>query len=251
MQKLLHDLRTTLRPKYEDLWNALLVQVTHPLPPSTLETYIETLSLFLKILLLPNPTNLASTWHAFVATIQKCRPNVQRMLAEVWATALRRLKGDSRVEMTTLLVEALDKVQDTVAWIYITAFQTTSATLHTSTIPLFSHLWDTSLQTKDYNATFTLMRRVLTATMHYCSPGSFAPISDFVVAQIQMLNDTVANETAHRTLQMTLVIAALRKGKKAESMLTGGRHFASVCVHYSRNQWTKSRLFSRNSRPFQ
>lgn len=221
-QKLLHDLRTTLMPKYESIWDALLSQAGRPLPPTTLETYIQTLSLFLKTLLLPNPSNLTPTWHKLELCIKKCRPDVQRMLAEVWATTLRRFKSDSRTEVTLLLVEALDSIQDAVAWIYISAFQTTSSILHTSTVPLLNLLWDASLKADSFDAIFTLMRRILNATMHYCSPESFRPIADLVTGRIQSLNESVVEEEGiHRTLRLTLVIAALRKGKKAESMFTG------------------------------
>jgi U3 small nucleolar RNA-associated protein 20 len=229
LQKLLHDLRTTLTPKYEALWNALLSQASRSLPPGTLETYIQTLSLFLKHLLLPEPSNIALTWHKLATTIKRCRPDVQRMLAEVWATVLRRLKAEARVEMTMLLVEAVDALPDAIAWMCISAFQTTSTTLHTSTIPLLSLLWDTSLRVDNDEAMFTLMRRVLSATMHYCSPESFRPIAELVVARIQTLCDTIVeDEHIHRTLQMVLVVTALRKGKKAESMFPGEQYSATL-----------------------
>ena len=232
LQKLLHELRTTLTPKYEALWNALLSQASRSLPPATLETYIQTLSLFLKYLLLPDPSNIAFTWHRLATTIKKCRPDVQRMLAEVWATVLRRLKAEARVEINMLIVEAVDTIPDAIAWMYISAFQTTSTTLHTSTIPLLTLLWDTSLRVDNNDAMFTLMRRVLSATMHYCSPESFRPIADLVVARIQTLCDTVVeDEHIHRTLQMALVATALRKGKKAESMFSGQYYPALICLH--------------------
>lgn len=151
------------------------------------------------------------------------------MLAEVWATVLRRLKPETRVEMNMLLVEAVDTIPDATAWMYISAFQTTSTTLHTSTTPLLSLLWDTTLRVDNNEAMFTLMRRVLSATMHYCSPESFRPISDLVVSRIQTLYDTIVDdEHVHRTLQMVLVVTALRKGKKAESMFSGEYHSATL-----------------------
>lgn len=127
--------------------------------------------------------------------------------------------------MNTLLVEAVDTIPEAIAWMCILAFQTTSTTLHTSTVPLFSLLWDTSLRVDNNEAVFTLMRRVLSATMHYCSPESFRPVAELVVTRVQMLCDTIVEEEPiHRTLQMTLVVAALRKSKKAESMFTGERY---------------------------
>ena len=209
-------------PKYEPIWNALLSQATRSLPPTTLEVYIQTLSSFLKTLLLPKPSNLTVSWQTLASTIKKCRPDVQRMLAEVWATVLRRFKADARVEATTMLVQDLESIPDAIAWVYVSAFQTTSSTLHTSATPLLALLWDASLAADSFEAIFTLTRRVINATMHYCSTDSFRPISELVNTRVQALEEANMEEDhVHRTLQLTLVVAALRKGKKAESMFTG------------------------------
>ncbi|KIM31383.1 hypothetical protein M408DRAFT_7156 [Serendipita vermifera MAFF 305830] len=209
-------------PKYQAIWNALLSQASRSLPPTTLETYIQTLSLFLKTLLLPEPSNIAFTWDQLAITIKKCRPDVQRILAEVWSTVLRRFKADTRAEATFMLVEALDSIPDAIAWVYISTFQTTGSILHTVTTPLLTLLLDSSLRADDFTPIFILVRRVLNATMHYSTPDSFRPVAEILVSRVQYLNYTAAEEEAiHRTLQITLVVASLRKGKKAESIFTG------------------------------
>ncbi|KAG8814140.1 U3 snoRNP protein, partial [Serendipita sp. 399] len=229
MQKLLQDLRTTLVPKYELVWETLLAQATRSLAPTTLETYSQTLSLFLRQLLLPTPHLLQTSWTHLRNTIRKCRPDVRRILAEMWGTILRRFKAEQKREATKLLIDSLDTTQDAVAWVYIYAFQSTSCTLHTSTIPLLELLVEEAVGAEEgeegYDAVRKLLRRVLTATMHYCTIETFTPIADFVVARVvQAMPPDPATELekrcTSRTLEIVLVVCAFRKGKRSENMLS-------------------------------
>lgn len=223
LQKLLYDLRTTLTPRYETLWDTLLAQATRSLPPAAFETYIQTLSLFLKHLLLPSPDNCKRTWIKLSDTMRKSRPDVRRKLAEVWGTALRRLKSETRREMTDLLLDSLNVIQDAVAWVYITAFQSTSSTVHTSAVSLLKMLWDSALTAEDFDAVSRLLRRILSATMHYCTIESFQTMANLVTTLIQTMRSTPQSEERNwRIMETTLVVCAFRKGRHAESMLNCG-----------------------------
>ncbi|KAG8869452.1 U3 snoRNP protein [Serendipita sp. 405] len=223
MQKLIHDLRTTLLPKCDLILDTLLAQATRSLPPATLETYSQTLSTFLRQLLLPTPRLLKTFWTKLNNTIRKCRPDIRRILAEVWGAILRRLKTDQKREATELLVASLDTIQDAIALVYVNAFQSTSSTLHTSTVPLLELLIGQAIGVGEdrYEAIMKLLRRVLTATMHYCTIETFTAISDIIVARMQALPDpTTETEACCRTMEIALVVCAFRKGKRAESMLS-------------------------------
>ncbi|KAG8824346.1 U3 snoRNP protein, partial [Serendipita sp. 399] len=228
MQKLLQDLRTTLIPKYELVWETLLAQATRSLAPTTLETYSQTLSLFLRQLLLPTPHLLQTSWTHLKNTIRKCRSDVRRILAEVWGALLRRFKAEQKQEATRLLIASLDTIQDAVAWVYIYAFQSTSCTLHTSTIPLLELLVGEAVDAEGqegYDAVRKLLRRVLTATMHYCTIETFNPISEFMVARVLQAmppdpTTELEKRCTSRTLEFALVVCAFRKGKRSENMLS-------------------------------
>lgn len=218
MQKLLHDLRTTLIPKFESIWDTLLAQATRLLSPSTLETYTQTLSACLKHLLLPTPSLASFTWDALSATMKKCRPDIRRLLAEVWGTTLRKFKSEQKRHATDALVGSLDTLSDTIAWIYITSVRSTSLTLHTAALPLLELLLENALVADDFEPIYKLVRRVLTATMHYCSVESFQPITNIFVSRIHALAEPFDEKRTQRLLRISLVIFAFRKGKQAEAM---------------------------------
>jgi U3 small nucleolar RNA-associated protein 20 len=220
MQKLLYDLRTTLTPKYEAIWDTLLAQATRSLPPAAFEVYVQTLSLFLKHLLLPSPEHCNLTWNKLSATIRKCRPDVRHKLAEVWGTIFRRLKTENRREITSLMLESLSTIQDAMAWIYITAFQSTSPMLHTSAVSLLDMLWDEALVAEDFEAVSRLLRRSLSATMHYCTIESFQPMAAMIATRVYALRGLHQDEEkCWRTMEIALVVYAFRKGGHARSML--------------------------------
>lgn len=152
------------------------------------------------------------------------------MLSEVWGTTFRRLKAERRREVTTLLLEALSTTQDAVAWAYITAFQSTAPTLHTSAPGILDSLWDAALEVEDFDSASRLLRRVLTATMHYCTIESFQPLAKLVVSRIQAVcKEEKEHDKCKRVLDTSLVVCAFRKGKHAESMLTGA-YKCLICV---------------------
>ncbi|PVG02408.1 hypothetical protein CPB86DRAFT_577131 [Serendipita vermifera] len=222
LQKLLHDLRKTLSPKYEVILGSLLLQATRSLPPATLETYVQSLSLLFKFILPSVPESTEATWTNLAATMRKCRPEMRRMLAEVWGVTIRRFKPEQKLKATEWMVESLDTVADAVAWVYISSFQSTAPTLHTSTIPLLELLWDRSMVCKDFESASQLMRRVLTATMHYCTIETCAPLANFIVDRIKAIKSgSESLEICHRCLQMSSTVLAYRKGSKAQSVLNG------------------------------
>jgi U3 small nucleolar RNA-associated protein 20 len=209
--------------------DSLLLQATRSLPPATLEAYVQTLSLLFKFLLSSVPESSEGAWTSLAASMRKCRPEMRRMLAEVWGTTIRRFKQDQKLKVTEWMVDSLDSVADAVAWVYISSFQTTPPTLHTSTISLLELLWERSIVCKDFDEVSKLMRRVLTATMHYCTIETCAPLANFIVERIKAINSNLGSlESCHRSLQMAITVLAYRKGSKAQSVLSGVLTFCQL-----------------------
>lgn len=226
LQKLLHDLKTTVLPKYESILDALLSEAPKSIPPAALSTYLATLALLFKQTLNAQPELHQSTWIRLSNALKKCRPDRQRIIAEVWGIVLRRMKTQQKGEAVELLVKSLeseDRLEDVVAWVLIAAFQSTSETLHTSTTSLVGLLLDLTKSSREFESLSRLWRRVLAATMYYCTIDSFKPVADLFVSRIsEMKNED--EETISRILEITLIITAFRKGKKASSMFTGKCH---------------------------
>jgi U3 small nucleolar RNA-associated protein 20 len=117
-------LRTTLQPQYLELLKALLSAFLRSPPAETLTSLLSTLSLFFKHLLGSTvKETLHETWDIILATIPKCNPEIQRALAEVWASALRRLKGDVRTTAVTLILQSLEVNLDFGTWVFVYAFK--------------------------------------------------------------------------------------------------------------------------------
>ncbi|KAI6043541.1 hypothetical protein EDC04DRAFT_2890932 [Pisolithus marmoratus] len=98
LQKLAHDLRTTLSPVYDSLLHTLLTHLSRPLPTSVLTSLLATLASLFRYLLIPSIhlDLLQQTWTSFHAALPGCNDQVQRAAAEVWASVLRRLKTKAR-----------------------------------------------------------------------------------------------------------------------------------------------------------
>jgi U3 small nucleolar RNA-associated protein 20 len=97
LNKLVHDLRTTLAPSYVDLLEVLLRLLPRLISAPSL-TALLALSGILRYLLVPSIKLdlLDQTWSSFRAVLPTCSPEVQRAAAEVWGSVLRRLKSIAR-----------------------------------------------------------------------------------------------------------------------------------------------------------
>ena len=123
LQKITHDLRTTLSPAYTDILTRLLNLLPRSLSPAALTVLLETFSSLFKYLLVPaiSTTLLEQTWAGVRAILPNCLPEIQRAMAEVWASLLRRLKTTSREKAVVLLAESVVDVEDAMAWIFVYA----------------------------------------------------------------------------------------------------------------------------------
>lgn len=119
LQKLVHDLRKTLINSYDALLDRLLVFLTRAISPAALTSLLTTLSSLFKHLL--TPESLTSTWERFLTALRKCKPEVQRAAAEVWATVLRRLKKDERGICVRMMLSGSEDggIDDALAWSFV------------------------------------------------------------------------------------------------------------------------------------
>jgi U3 small nucleolar RNA-associated protein 20 len=62
-----------------------------------------------------------STWKQLQKNLPEANPEVQRAVAEVWGSVLRRLKAVPRASGLLLLSESLDGVEDAAAWALVLA----------------------------------------------------------------------------------------------------------------------------------
>lgn len=118
-----HDLRTTLSPVYSNILDHLLKLLPRAITAAALTALLETFSTLFKFLLVPaiQITLLEQTWTAMRSILPKCLPEIQRAMAEVWGSVLRRLKTNVREKAVTLLAENAEGVEDTSAWVIVFA----------------------------------------------------------------------------------------------------------------------------------
>lgn len=123
-QKLIHDLRETLQTHYTQLLEALLINLPRSPQADALTVLLSTLSLFFKHLLGSTAKEtLQGSWDILRTIVPKCNPEVQRAFAEVWATVLRRCKGDTRMAAVNLILQDLATIPDFGAWAFVHAFK--------------------------------------------------------------------------------------------------------------------------------
>jgi U3 small nucleolar RNA-associated protein 20 len=118
-----HDLRTTLSPVYPDLLHRLLALLPRSISAPALTTLLETFSSLFRYLLIPsiNLDLLEKTWNLLRSTLPKCLPEIQRAVAEVWASALRKMKSGAREKAITLLATNARGVEDASTWVFVYA----------------------------------------------------------------------------------------------------------------------------------
>ncbi|KAF8525998.1 hypothetical protein BU17DRAFT_83502 [Hysterangium stoloniferum] len=211
LQKLLHDLRDTLKPFYIRLLSASLGPFTASPSADTLTTLLASLSLLFKNLLGSETGALEESWSMFASTLTQCNSEVQRALAEVWGTLLRRFKAVMRTTAVAVILHDYERISDGAAWIFVSAFKSVTRTLHTCTPSLFETFLNAHLLSSNSARTEVLMRRTITALIHHCDKAEqFSPISDLLISRF------LRNVPIERPSLMGLVstLCSVRKGSR-------------------------------------
>jgi U3 small nucleolar RNA-associated protein 20 len=123
MQKLVHDLRSTILPSYDDLLSRLLRLLPRSISAAALTTLLATFSSLFKHLLVPATEShlLERTWKYVRTVLPECNSEVQRAMAEVWGSLLRRLRASRREVAVEVMADDLAGVEDACAWAYVFA----------------------------------------------------------------------------------------------------------------------------------
>jgi U3 small nucleolar RNA-associated protein 20 len=131
MQKFIHDLRSVILPSYNDLIDRLLRLLSVSISAAALTTLLATLTSVFKHLLVPATESdaLERTWRSLRTILPECASEVQRAMAEVWGSLLRRLKAPQREAVVELMAEELTGVEDACAWAYIYSCKVCEAAL--------------------------------------------------------------------------------------------------------------------------
>jgi hypothetical protein len=246
LQKMAHDLRTTLSPIYDDLLKKLLSLLPRSISPPVLTCLLETLSSLFRYLLIPS-VNLAlldQTWDAISQVIPKCLGEIQRAVAEVWGSCLRRMKKEAREKSVVLLADRTEDIENASAWALVFACkvciviiclninslthqQSVSQTLHTSTASIFTPLLDYYISTNsNTNTTYTLIRRSLTALVHHVKNAEqFELLGDLIVRKfLDLLKSTdMSSETdverLRKMIEVVGVVCSVRQGSRLNGTL--------------------------------
>ncbi|KAH7883428.1 hypothetical protein F5I97DRAFT_243889, partial [Phlebopus sp. FC_14] len=220
LQKLAHDLRTTLSPVYANILSKLLAFLPRPIAPPALTSLLATLSGLFRYLLVPSIhlVLLQDTWSSFHAVLPSCAPEVQRAAAEVWASVLRRLKASAREKAVLLMAKNLDGIEDASTWMLVFTCKSVSQTVHTTSPSVIGPVIDHYLSCDSPDLLYGLVRRTLTSIIHHCKgPEQFACIADVVVARFTAVtshppSDDADFERLRRVLQLAAVVCGVRQG---------------------------------------
>lgn len=123
MQKFAHDLRSIILPSYDDLLDRLLQLLPRSISATVLTTLLGTFgSLFKHLLVQATESDiLQRTWHFVRTVLPECNSEVQRAMAEVWGSLLRRLRASRREVAVQVMAEDQAGVEDACAWAYVFA----------------------------------------------------------------------------------------------------------------------------------
>ncbi|KAI0937862.1 hypothetical protein AcW1_003904 [Taiwanofungus camphoratus] len=221
-QKLAHDLRMTLAPKYPDILRRLIQLLPRSLSAPTLTALLATFSALFKYLLIPavQPELLEQAWSVFRDTLPRCSPEVQRAAAEVWGATLRRLKASSREQCVILIAKSTEgSIADACAWMFVYACKSVSQSLHTAAPSIVAPLLRYHLTCEEPDSTYTLLRRVLTALIHHCKNSEqFTSIADLLVAQMlgcfPSVSEEIDEEKLRRTIEIVTISCSVRQGSR-------------------------------------
>ena len=123
MQKFVHDLRSIILPSYDDLLDRLLRFLPRPVSAAALTALLATFSSLFKHLLVSATDSdiVQRTWKRVHVVLRECNSEVQRAMAEVWGSLLRRLRASRREAAVEVMAEDLGGVEDACAWAYISS----------------------------------------------------------------------------------------------------------------------------------
>lgn len=130
MQKFVHDLRSIILPSYDDLLNRLLRLLPRSISAAALTTLLATFSSLFRHLLVPATESdiVQQTWKSVCAVLPECNSEVQRAMAEVWGSLLRRLRTSRREAAVEIMASDLGGVEEACAWAYVFACKVCPAT---------------------------------------------------------------------------------------------------------------------------
>lgn len=211
LQKLIHDLRTTLAPLHIEVLQQTLRLLPRSLSAQTHTVLLETFSALFKYLLIPLEAT-EEAWSSFLDVLPKSDPEVQRAVAELWGSILRRLKSEAREKVSLAIIASANP--DVSAWVFVSAFKSVSQTLHTTTSTIFSPLLQYHLECDDPEQSFTVLRRTLTALCHHCKNAEqYSPLADILVDEAVKI-DPLQTERFRRFLEIASVPASVRQGSR-------------------------------------
>jgi len=248
LQKMAHDLRTTLSPIYADLLKKLLSLLPRSISPPALTCLLETFSFLFRYLLIPslNLALLDQTWDAICQVLPKCLGEIQRAVAEVWGSCLRRMKKEAKERAVTLLADRTGDIENASAWALVFACkvciphnpllsikiidplnQSVSQTLHTCAISIFMPLLEYHLSSSaNTSTTYTLIRRTLTALVHHVKNAEqFALLGDLIVQKFsELLKSTDIKsepdvERLRKMMEVVGVVCSVRQGSRLNGKL--------------------------------
>ncbi|KAI0045527.1 hypothetical protein FA95DRAFT_1561038 [Auriscalpium vulgare] len=218
MQKLAHDLRSSLLPSYDTLLSRLLQLLPRAISAAALTALLATFSALFKYLLIPSAEAelFTQTWGAVRGTLPKCNSEVQRAMAEVWGSVLRRAKTAMRGHATECMAADLEGVEDACAWVVVFACKSVSQTLHTAAPSIVGPLVKYHLISTDPERTFTCIRRVLTALTHHCkSAEQFSSLSELLVNEVSLATAAGASEEGmKRVMDVVAAVISVRQGSR-------------------------------------
>ncbi|RXW23686.1 hypothetical protein EST38_g2153 [Candolleomyces aberdarensis] len=209
-----HDLRTTIAPVYDDIVGRLLKLLQRSISPEALTVLLETFNTLFRFLLVPSIhlELLESTWTSIKSTLPKCLPEIQRAMAEVWGSVLRKLKSTAKEKAVQLLAAGADDVDDASAWVLVYACKSVSQTLHTATPSIINPLIAYHLKTDNPDPTFNIIRRTFTALIHHVKNAEqFSSLGNVVLQQFKNATD---DEQTKRILNVATIVCSVRQGSR-------------------------------------
>ncbi|KAG8958312.1 U3 snoRNP protein [Tulasnella sp. 419] len=231
LQNLTHDLRSTLVPQYPTLLSTTTSLFSRSLTPETLTTLLSTLSSLFRYILSSSPQLLPTSFHAIRLAMIDSRAKVgggvageelQRMIAEVWGSVLRKVKSAHREQAIRLLADGLEGCEEGTAWCLIYAAKAPSHSIHPSTPLLFQPLIDIYLSSDDADRIFILLRRFLTSMIHHTSDAQgFSPLSNAIIERYKAEIQTTSSDSSfQRVLELLwrvlATVCSVRKGSRMD-----------------------------------
>ncbi|KAL5476563.1 UTP20_1 [Sanghuangporus weigelae] len=197
--------------------------------PEVLTALLASLTSVFKYVMIPsvsesnNTVALSTTWTYLSTALVKCNSEVQRAIAEVWSSVLRRLRKDDRLQCVELMMGSARLLNDFVAWSLVfaakvwnssTVKQSVAQTIHTSAPLLISSYLNYHLAASndELEASSKLLRHILTALLHHSPKAEeFSTVAEPLT---QKFIETSDAESSKRMLDMLIVPCTVRQGSR-------------------------------------